>query len=424
MKQITTALIIILSLLLLCPVLAQAAPAVAVAEKQLNFVFLHGYNGNDSALQLLEDAVVDKLPAYVTNYQYDNPGIAIQSDTLRRSYPNNVDIDTWAKNIADSINRRFKDKNNIVLIGHSMGGKTALYAVANNIGGIADKVAMVVTINSPIKCLVDYYYIGGDSCVYFWGAQLVIKDEGALESLVNYDSSQDGQWVASHKHWLALISSESYPDSSQFDTGGIDPLPRIMDDSIVPISCQYADGADVVYYGEYAHSDYTEKAEVSAHMADEILGYIFDKNQTFSALARSGSFEHKAGLLPGTTRWQDIVGDVLFTSGTLVHENTSYFKLDEWEDVVGDYITGDSRSRFQITQIKSFPLFTGITQSGWLSDIDYQDGRIYIKSRAAPQSKVQVDWSVYQQGFLPEGIERDHYEVEIETGSSSPASRQ
>jgi hypothetical protein len=30
---------------------------------------------------------------------------------------------------------------------------------------------------------------------------------------------------------------------------------------------------------------------------------------------------------------------------------------------------------------------------------------------------VQVFWSVYQQGLLPEGIERNHYEVEIETGT-------
>jgi hypothetical protein len=30
---------------------------------------------------------------------------------------------------------------------------------------------------------------------------------------------------------------------------------------------------------------------------------------------------------------------------------------------------------------------------------------------------VQVDWGIYQQGLLPTGITRDHYEVEIETGT-------
>jgi hypothetical protein len=32
-----------------------------------------------------------------------------------------------------------------------MGGKTALYAVAHNIGNIAERVDAVITINSPVK---------------------------------------------------------------------------------------------------------------------------------------------------------------------------------------------------------------------------------------------------------------------------------
>jgi hypothetical protein len=30
---------------------------------------------------------------------------------------------------------------------------------------------------------------------------------------------------------------------------------------------------------------------------------------------------------------------------------------------------------------------------------------------------VQVDWNVYQQGRLPSGITRSHYEVELDTGT-------
>ena len=80
-------------------------------------------------------------------------------------------------------------------------------------------------------------------------------------------------------------------------------------------------------------------------------------------------------------------------------------------------LVGDIRSSFQTTQKNSFPLFTGITQSSWASADEPEDGRIYLKTRAAPGSSVQVDWSVYQQGLLPPGIKRDHYEVEIETGT-------
>jgi pimeloyl-ACP methyl ester carboxylesterase len=389
--------------------------------KEINFVFLHGFNSNASSVQPLEDVITNKLPEYIAGYENDNPGMNIVADTLNRSYANNVDIETWANNIAEDINKRFTGKSNIVLIGHSMGGKAALYAVAHNIGNIAEKVAMVVTVNSPVKKLSDYYFVGGDTELGYEGAQLVLPDQGVLNSLVNYDSSEDGLWVGTNKHWLALVSTESYPLSSQFDSSSIDLLPRDMDDKIVPISCQYADGADVIYYGEYGHSDFKILEEVADNIGDQILSYIFGGNMDFSVLGRAGSFEHKADLFPGTDYWQDIVGGLIADSGTLTHFNESYFKWQEWEDIVGEYTAGGTRSTFQTTQKASFPIFSGITETGWVDPDNPEDGRIYIKTRAAPRSTVQVSWSVYQQGLLPVGIERNHYEVEIETGTQATA---
>jgi pimeloyl-ACP methyl ester carboxylesterase len=429
MKRLFVKRLLLLLLSILClsvafPGLAKAAFENTDNVKELNFVFLHGFNGNSRDLQLLEDIILDQLPAYVTNYQYVHPDINIFTDSLIRSYPNDVGIDAWANNIAESINKRFAGKKNLVLIGHSMGGKTALYAVAHNIGNLADKVAMVVTINSPIKSLVNYYYVGGDTALDYWGAKLLLSSKGVLESLVNYDSSEDGKWVSSNKHWLAFISSESSPLSSQFDVSGIDALPRDMDDTIVPISGQYSDGADVIYYGEYAHSDFSKLSEVSGYLAGQILRYIFGGNIECSVFARGGSYEHKAGLFPGTDYWQDLVGGVLAGSGTLIHKNDSFIKWREWEDVVGEYSAGSVRSSFQTTQKRSFPVFTGIKQSSWESVDNPEDGRIYIKTRAAPKSSVQVDWSVYEQGLFPVGIERDHYEIEIQTGAQLTSVKQ
>jgi pimeloyl-ACP methyl ester carboxylesterase len=396
---------------------AQAISGNTTNVKEVNFVFLHGMGGNASAFQLLEDSIEAQMPAYITNYEYAHPDIKVQTDMLLRSYPNDVSIDVWANNIADAISKHFADKRNLVLIGHSMGGKTALYAVAHNIGNLADKVAAVVTINSPIKSLVNYNYVGGDTALDYWGAQMVLSDRGVLESLVNYDSSQDGKWVSSNKHWLAFISAESSPLSSQFNSSGIDPLPRDMDDSIVPISCQYAEGADAVYYGEYAHSDFTKLTQVADYMADQILRYIFGGNVECSVFVRGGSFEHKAGLLPGTDYWQDLVGGVLADSGTLIHKNDSYFKWQNWEDVVGGYLNGSERSNFQTVLQRSCPILTGIRQANWGISGDPQDGRLLLSTRAAPRSSVQVDWSIYQQGLLPPGITRDHYEIDLETGT-------
>jgi pimeloyl-ACP methyl ester carboxylesterase len=417
MKRLLLLMICVLCFSLAFPGVTRAAQEDTAKVKELNFVFLHGLNGQPGDVQLLEDSVVAQLPAYITNYEYDHPDIAIETDMLSRSYPNNVNIETWARNVADSINNHFAGKKNLVLIGHSMGGKTALYAVAHNIGNLADKVAMVVTINSPIKNLVNFYYIGGDTALDYWGAQMLISNKGALESLVDYDSSQDGKWVGTNKHWLAFVSGESSPLSNQFNTRGIDPLPRDMDDQIVPISCQYADGADVVYYGEYGHSDFSQLDEVSGYLADQIMRYIFGGNVECSVFARGGSFEHKAGLLPGTAYWQDLVGGVLASTGTLMHQNDSYFKWQEWEDIVGENSGGNIRSSFQTSQKNSFPFLTGIAEANWENSDDARDGRIYLKTRAAPRSSVQVDWSVNLQGLLPSGIGRDHYEVETITGA-------
>ena len=360
---------------------------------------------------------MEQLPTYIRIYEQDHPDIKIRVNTLRRCYPNDVDIDTWANNIADSIDQYFPNKENLILVGHSMGGKTALYAVAQNIGNLASKVAMVVTINSPIKNLQNYYYVGGEPALSYLAANWLYSDRGVVDSIAYYDSSQDGEWVGANRHWLAFISGEAAPLSQQFDFRGLDPLPRDMDDSIVPISAQYSEGADVIYYGEYAHSDFVVLDELADFISDQILRYLFGGNIECSVLARSGTFEYKADLWPGIDNWEDLVGDILASSGTVRHKNDSYFKWQEWEDVVGECSTESRRSSYQTTQMNSFPLLTGIKESRWLSADDPEDCRIYLRTRAAPRSSVQVDWTVYQQGLLPLGIGRDHYEVEITTGT-------
>jgi len=187
MKRLAIILVGILLVITVFPVAprqsVQAATDAGIRE--VNFVFLHGFNSNASSIQPLADVITDKLPEYISTYERDNPGIQVVADTLYRSYANNVDIETWAANIAADINKRFSGKSNLVLIGHSMGGKAALYAVAHNIGNLADKVAMVVTINSPIKKLSNYYFLGGDTNLGYEGAQLILPDQGILNSLVN-----------------------------------------------------------------------------------------------------------------------------------------------------------------------------------------------------------------------------------------------
>ena len=398
-----------------------SSPAQAQEEptrvKQLNFVFMHGAGGSASSMQLLSDVILEQIEPYILAYEQANPGIDIQVDILNRSYPSDVDMRTWANNLADSIGRHFPDKRNIILIGHSAGGKASLYAVANNVGGVREKVAMVVTINTPIKPLGGYYITGGVSVTDYCRARWLGADEGICDSISNYDSSQDGGWVAENKHWLAFVSSEFAPSSNQFDFGGVDAWPRNMDDSTIPISAQYSDEADVVHYGQYGHSDFGESEVVASSIAEQILDYIFGGTIECSVFVRSGTFEHKANWLPGTDYWEDTLGGVLVDSGRLEHFNQSYFWWEEWQDVVGECPEGSLRSNYQVSAVNPFIFFTGVGDSHWFASHDSGDCRLYIRSWAAPRNRVKVDWEVYRQGLLPEGVERDHYEVEIFTGT-------
>jgi len=360
---------------------------------------------------------MEQLPEHILEYEQANPGTKIEVDTLLRCYPNDVNIESWANNIAYSIDKYLPDKRNLILIGHSMGGKAALYTVANNVGNLLDKVPLVVTINSPIKSMERYYVSGGGSAVDYYRALWLLSDSGVSNSVVYYDSSQDGRIVATISHWLAFISGESAPLSQQFNVGGFDAMPRNMDDNIIPLSAQHSFGADVVYYGEHSHNDFTDQDEVAWFMAEQILNYLFGGYIECSVLARSGSFEHKAGWLPGTESWEDVASEVPASSGSVQHFNESYTGWQEWEDVVGECPPKSMRSSYQISQVSHFPSLASVKEAHWASDYILDDCRLYIKTRAAPRNQVEVEWSIYYRGMLPAENERAHYEVEIITGT-------
>ena len=397
-----------LLLFLVCPSV-QAAPDIQI--KELNLVFLHGANGTSCAMQLLADIIRIKLPDFIARYEEKNPNIKIKTDMMNRCYPNNVSIEAWASNIATSC-EQFFHKENLILIGHSMGGKTALYATANNVGGLGDNVAAVVTINSPVKNLNQYYFTGGAD--YWSAAWLIPQDQGVIGSLAEYDASPDGAWVGKNKHWLALCSAESSPLSPQFDTSGADVLPRDMDDLIVPISAQYADGADIVYYGEHYHSEFTNDPILASYLAEFILRYIFGGTIEYSILANQGSFKHTAGWFPVSYTWNDTFGEVPIMEGTLVHKNDS-FKWQNYEDIVGLPETVMKRGSFDVWRT-SAPVLSALVGAGWISPDDDTDGRLLLETRAAPRSTVKVDWVI--NGFEEIATRfRNRYEVCIETGT-------
>ncbi|MFC2011095.1 esterase/lipase family protein [Chloroflexota bacterium] len=414
--------LLLLSLtLVLCIQITVNHPAQAALEnpdkvKELNLVFLHGMGGNPCAFQLLSDQIKDLLPDYIAHYQEIHSDTTIRVNILARCYPSYVDIPTWAMNVTESINTHFSDKEDLILIGHSMGGKTALYAVAHNTGNISNKVAAVVTINSPIRRLDQYYVPGGGPMLDYCRTTLLGSDDGICNSLAIYDSSQDGIDVSKTKHWLAFVSSEMAPLSEKFDRSGIDVWPRNMDDGVVPLPAQFSNGADVIYYGEYGHSDVALLNEPSRLVANQLLRYIFGYSVECSVIARSGILEHEADWLLGTDHWSDIVGGVIASTGSIQHKNDSYFKWQEWEDIIGD-CTNQGKRSYSHVSLLSLPVITSIKQVHWLMPNDISDCRLYLKSRAAPRTSIQINWTIYESGLLPSRAERAFYDVEISEGT-------
>jgi pimeloyl-ACP methyl ester carboxylesterase len=394
---------------------AQAAPAITQV-KELNFVFLHGMGGSSCTPQLLSDWIVKRLPSYIYVYEQTHPGIQVQVNTLLRCYPAYLDIDSWASNIATSINNNFEGKRNLIVIAHSMGGKTALYTVAKNIGGLADKVAAVITINSPVKNLNSYYAPGGGPVLNYCRTGLLGSDEGVCSSVTNYDSSSDGKWVAENRHWLAFISAENAPLSTQFDRSGVDAWPRDMDDGIVPISAQYADGADVIYYGEQPHSALGISDSVAEFIADQIIRYVFGLPIDCSVFSDSGNFKHDADWLLGTDHWDELVGEEVAITGVIRHKNTSFSLWKTWEDEVGEIIPKAQRSSVLVQQL-SFPILTSVSQINWVTPGEPQDCRLNLDLSAAPRTTVEVRWTVYKAILLPEGKKRAYYELHITDGT-------
>ena len=194
-------------------------------------------------------------------------------------------------------------------------------------------------------------------------------------------------------------------------------MPRNMDDNIIPISAQYTDRADVVYYGEHSHNDFANMDEVAGSIAEKILRYIFGGDTECSVLIRGGNLEHAAGWLPGTDYWEDVVGEVLVSSGSLRHTNDSFFRWQDCEDVVGESPIGSMRSSYRVSISRHFPFVNSIEEARWFVPDDINDCQLYLKTRAAPRSSVQVDWGIYRRGLLPADTSRDHYEVEIATGT-------
>jgi hypothetical protein len=387
--------------------------------KEVNFVLLHGAGGTACGLQNVGDTINEIIPDYIRVYEQKHPDVKVTFNILNRCYPANVDLETWAMNIGQSVNECLPGKSNLILIGHSFGGKAALYGVAHNIEGLKDKTSLVVTINTPVKPLNCYPVSGAPNAIDLCKARFINSDKGVCTSLANYDSSDDGRIVSDEKHWLALISGENTPGSDSFNYGGIDPYTWHCDDGVIPLSGQYTESADTIYYGVYYHSNFHEYDELLLSITEAILNYIFGTaDNSYSVLFREACFTHKSDWWLGKDTWSDIIGDKLAKEGAIWHFNPCYCQWQEYEDIVGGWpFVDDAKSRYFTSLSNTSGIFSVIEETGWVEPSSIEDCQIYIKTRTAPRQYIQVDWQIYQQD-LSTKYDRDHFEIEIIEGTA------
>ncbi len=408
--------------LILAACAAGLAPRTASAQgtalvKQLNFVFIHGAGSTAATMQGLSDDVEAMSQDYIASYQQTNPGVRVQVNTLLRSYPNDVDVTTWAENLAADTAAHFAGKTDLILVGHSTGGKAALYAVAHNTGGLGDNTSAVITINSPVKPLNSFYVFGGGGASNYCKLGLLLNQHGLCDSVGGYDSSADGLWVGLNRHWLALISGEPAPLSPLFDKSGLDGWPRNIDDGLVPTQAEWADGADVIYYGVHEHSEFQRDPALGRQIAGYVLDYVFGRPLDCAVSGPSGDFGHRAGFLPFAYHWQDELGDTPDPSGSVSHHNGSLVRWQSWRDTVGVCSPGAVRSRFQVKKTGGLPLWTSVGTAGWVT-ADATDCRLEVTARAGPLSTVRLEWTVFEYTPVPPPSERAYYDITILGGTS------
>ncbi len=396
---------------------------VIQAEKspspEIWMAFFHGLGGNSSVNRPLIENISRLFEQQGVTLKYINP-----------SLPNDVSLEEWSANIALAVSDWAKNETQtrpwIILVGHSMGGKASLHAVAQNLKGIDSYVSSVITLNSPIKNLGRYRPF-----TYFWNglflrllAEQYIHEAKvvAIKDCRDIDTSIDGKtWVEGmNRSWLSFISAEIYPTDPAYDlriqNKTIDPYPRYMDDGLVPIDAQYTDDATTVYYGTCGHQAMLKNPVAIQTITNTTVRYLLGESINISSFSDAWVYNHQA---VRSTYWDDVVGrdETLMDSGHIYHA-AGLLPPYQWVDVVGGNHTSNLRSRYETQQ--TCCIGSRIQNVSWEST-NQTDYRLKIISQALPVCKIELDWRVY--GIIYPEYQRDHYEVQVLDGSSYGRSR-
>lgn len=335
---------------------------------ELNLLYIHGVKNCASERQNAQNSLVDlqaainnELPARITSYQASHPGVTVVTRSALANlytaaespyHPSNstdfllmddwkvgdpgcsttqqgdpcTTAYEWRYRLVQEINRLFPGRGNIILIGHSTGGRVAM-EVAGNVGpggvgtynwGVQSRIAGVVTVHGMVDSIgtSKYNFAGttsfetgckyGDALAGFGSS--CAPGNGWCEYAARVSGFPAADWVAQNKRALMLISYAScspsawtgYSDGSlPYDAQG---SPYALGLEMTPAPGQTWRTAHGQKYGSFCHSDITN-AGSSSHTAavnaakTRVLDWLFvaaprvantGTNTTSSSIAYGG----------------------------------------------------------------------------------------------------------------------------------------
>jgi hypothetical protein len=286
----------------------------------VRFAFVHGVLGEAGSQQSAQDQALD-MESYlldhaderVAAYQREHPGIHVEVASTRLNLYTDVQgallvpgldettdgagittANRWREQLARKLDLAYPGEDNLVLIGHSTGARTAMEVTAGVIDeaepgthdwGVEDRIAAVVSLHGMIDRLgnPEYDFLG--PIEFITGCKLA-QAPGWCEYASEISGVSASDWVAANKRALALIG---WGDCSpSLWTGQNDkslPLraqgsPGLAGMSMTPIQGGAVAPAHGVLYGNFCHSDPTSgsspdhEAAVAAAM-DHVLDWVF-----------------------------------------------------------------------------------------------------------------------------------------------------
>lgn len=280
---------------------------------ELHFAFIHGVDGSENDLADLETAIRDRVEARRPAFEAANH-VQLSVSSVRFNLYKDKDGSSfgtddgsqddvarhWRSQLATKLADAFPNgEKNIILVGHSTGGRVAMEIAAdvggstNTLGvanwGFTKRIAGVVSVHGMLDALKNYATIG-DVVPFSLGCKAV-QSSGWCGYAANVSGLPAADWVATNRHSLLLTSvvTDDRCGKSPWKEPSDQTLPTRAQGTPAGVGLHVLSDRDGVYrpshgipYGEFCHSDITRSGssrhvEAVQNATARIETWLFDE---------------------------------------------------------------------------------------------------------------------------------------------------